>query len=328
MLASFTSDLTRLTSNTEYFVRAYATSGEGTFYSNSVSFISAPVEPVQPSGSGTEASPYIISSIENLYWMNENKNDWDKHYQQTANINASSTRNWNKNKGWKPIGDIYDYFKGDYNGQGHIIDSLYINRPTEDYIGFFGQCDNTWSTYTTYVSNLGLTNVDITGHDRVGGMFGQIHYSYMTNSYTTGNVSGNNQVGGFIGVQSQTIRNCFSHCNVNGNTQVGGFAGYHWSSSYDCYSTGKVTGTGIGGFCENGSGSTSHCFWDIETSGVGYSGLAEGKTTAEMKTLSTFTNAGWDFTDTWDINGVMNEGYPYLKWMQYTSIDNDQFSIF
>jgi len=33
-----------------------------------------------------------------------------------------------------------------------------------------------------------------------------------------------------------------------------------------------------------------------------------------MKTLTTFTNAGWDFTDIWGMDAGINDGYPYLLW--------------
>jgi len=72
----------------------------------------------------------------------------------------------------------------------------------------------------------------------------------------------------------------------------------------------------------NNSGSITSCFWDVETSGLDiaytirsgsnpdyvytpvYStiGEAQGKTTLEMQTISTFTNASWDFVGE-DING-------------------------
>ncbi len=34
--------------------------------------------------------------------------------------------------------------------------------------------------------------------------------------------------------------------------------------------------------------------------------------TAEMKDISTFTGAGWDFDTIWGISGALNSGYPYL----------------
>ena len=32
----------------------------------------------QPSGSGTENDPYLVGTLNNLYWMTENSGAWDK----------------------------------------------------------------------------------------------------------------------------------------------------------------------------------------------------------------------------------------------------------
>jgi hypothetical protein len=61
-------------------------------------------------------------------------------------------------------------------------------------------------------------------------------------------------------------------------------------------------------------------FWDIETSGWTISDGGEGKTTAEVQTESTFTEAGWDFAgetnngteDIWWIDE--GQDYPRLWW--------------
>jgi len=64
-------------------------------------------------------------------------------------------------------------------------------------------------------------------------------------------------------------------------------------------------------------------FWNIETSGQSTSGgTATGLTNTEMRTLSTFTGAGWDFygesangtDDYWNLHTSLNSGYPYLNW--------------
>jgi hypothetical protein len=60
-------------------------------------------------------------------------------------------------------------------------------------------------------------------------------------------------------------------------------------------------------------------FWDIETSGIYWSDGGEGKTTAEMQTESTFTDAGWDFVgETFngieDIWFIPQGDYPHLWW--------------
>jgi hypothetical protein len=93
-----------------------------------------------------------------------------------------------------------------------------------------------------------------------------------------------------------------------------------------CYSTGNPTGnSSVGGLCgskDTGSGyKDTGNFWDTNTSKKLTSAMGIGKTTAEMKTLSTFTSAGWDFTnetingpnDTWRMcmDGV---DYPRLNW--------------
>jgi hypothetical protein len=60
------------------------------------------------------------------------------------------------------------------------------------------------------------------------------------------------------------------------------------------------------------------CFWDTNTSGQStasgnyYNDGITGETTAEMKTRSTFTDAGWDFANIWAICEVTN--YPRLRW--------------
>jgi len=41
-------------------------------------------------------------------------------------------------------------------------------------------------------------------------------------------------------------------------------------------------------------------------------GNVTGKTTLQMKTESTFTDAGWDFTSIWAIDPSINDEYPYL----------------
>ncbi len=87
--------------------------------------------------------------------------------------------------------------------------------------------------------------------------------------------------------------------------------------------SGSVGGGGLIGAAGNGV-SISNCYFDSQTSGVNTpsSGITP-KTTAEMKTLSTFI--GWDFmaettngtNDYWGMNPVDNDGYPFLKWQGY-----------
>src|SRR6056297_2221705 len=51
--------------------------------------------PTEPSsGNGTEVNPYKITNIEELYWITRDSSRWDKHYQQTADIDISGSSIW------------------------------------------------------------------------------------------------------------------------------------------------------------------------------------------------------------------------------------------
>jgi hypothetical protein len=194
-----------------------------------------------------------------------------------------------------------------------------------------------------------------TGEDYVGGLVGENYEEgTITNCYSTASTTGQNYVGGLVGWNYQgTITNCYSTGGVTGNGYyVGGLAGENSGTITNCYSTGSVTETGeyVGGLVGENSGTITNCystgsvsgnsyigglvgynsevevvnsFWDIETSGQTTSAGGTGKTTAEMKTKSTFTDAGWDFVgetangtnDYWRMC-VNGEDYPLLSWQK------------
>jgi len=77
-----------------------------------------------------------------------------------------------------------------------------------------------------------------------------------------------------------------------------------------------VTGSIVGGLVGYTIvGTVNNSFWDTQTSGQSTSSGGTGKTTAEMKTQSTFLNAGWS-PSIWymDPGADFNDGYPYLAW--------------
>jgi len=135
----------------------------------------------------------------------------------------------------------------------------------------------------------------------------------VSNCYSTGSVTGTISIaGGLVGQvrDGGAISNCYSTCTVNGDNGVGGLVGILdgvSSNVVNCYSTGSVNGNNdVGGLVGSISlnSSVSNSFWDIHTSGQSSSAAGTGKTTAEMKTASTFTSAGWDFEE--DENGNDN----------------------
>jgi hypothetical protein len=178
--------------------------------------------------------------------------------------------------GWIPIGDSTNIFTGIFNGNGNTITNLWINRTSADYVGLFGFIQNAKIKNLTvetaegkevkgryfvgaiagYVSGSSITNSHSTGNvsgvDSVGGIAGYVGGSSITNSYATGNVSGDNMVGGIAGVVelSSSVTNSYSAGNVSGDYYIGGIAGrVEFSSSIsNSYSTGNVNGVGyVGG---------------------------------------------------------------------------------
>ncbi len=117
-------------------------------------------------------------------------------------------------------------------------------------------------------------------------------------------VWGNESVGGLVGnnLLSGTITCSYATSSVSGNDYVGGLLGYNW---------GEVTDS----------------LWDTQTSWQVTSSGGTGKTTAEMQTESTFTDAGWDFVgestngteDIWWI--LEGQDYPRL-WWEFIVVDD------
>ena len=198
----------------------------------------------------TAETAFQIANKADLKYLSENSDEWTKHFIQTADINfiASDFENggdfYNSGNGFIPIGTLSPDFSGSYNGDGYTIDGLFINRSGTERIGFFGR---TGSAAT--ISNIGLTNVDITGAGVTGGLIGQ-SYSDVSNCYTTGSVSGSYSVGGLIGQTESnvTVTDCYSTSAVSGTEWIGGLVGSLGYSISRCYSAGDVSGSSsVGG---------------------------------------------------------------------------------
>jgi len=199
-------------------------------------------------------------------------------------------------------------------------------------VGFIG-------TAGGLVENCYSTGTVVAVHDNgayagatAGGLVGINYKGTVSRSYSTASVTATTNLsynptsahaGGLVGGGNYyaKIINSYSMGFVSGNYQVGGLVGFVATgiSIENCYSTGTVSGGGTCGglVADIGSGMVSNCFWDIQTSGQSWSAAGTGKTTAEMKTLSTYLSAGWDIAlassysgQTWFIDE--NVDYPRL----------------
>ena len=183
------------------------------------------------------------------------------------------------NESWTPIGKSGKTFNGIFDGNGHTISNLTIDKPSTSDVGFFGFTQQgeiknlnfhnatvkgyldvgvvAGTPYTSKYSNITLTGtVVVDGYAYVGGMFGKNVYANLTN--LTVDVDENSYVhaesenyrtyvGGVIGFMGEgniTVSNVVSNIDVAGSTcDVGGVSGnIHCDNSFvNCSSSGNVT---------------------------------------------------------------------------------------
>lgn len=175
---------------------------------------------------------------------------------------------------------------------------------------------------------------------RVGGISGGLGTSSeIKESYATGTITsnGNLPAGGLVGNFNGSIYNSYATGKVVSNNNIaGGLVGNGGASTliFNSYATGEVSGNSIGGFIgelnENAvNNAISNSFWDVEASGVGNEEdsnfNAVGKLTSDLKAITTFTNANWDFEDVWEIKEQTSGfvSYPYLKSITYDEINSE-----
>ena len=288
-------------------------------------------------GSGTEQDPWQVATYAQLakvargYDLDDDEYyEPTEHYKLVADIDASpsETANWNEGDqrydGWTPL----PAFGGVFDGAGHSITGLYINRPNADGQGLFGPCGDAGAVFR----DLALLDVDIV----CGRIAGSLAATVIGNSdgdfsprveriYVSGTMHVVhdgiiNASGGIVGViQHDTVlEDCVSHLIMTTDLSAsnilyrGGVVGRvrHSSVVQRCYATGRTsepdradTGSVVG-FISDG-GAVEDCFYDINAYEQGETindDKAVGKTTAEMQDIDTYTNvSNADLDNAWDM---------------------------
>jgi hypothetical protein len=225
------------------------------------------------------------------------------------------------------------YLAAEFDGSGHIIANLNLNFNSVAQVGLFG-----YVAYGGAVSKVGIENarLTVTGYQQVGCLVGG-SVGTVSDSSSTGNVNGGMSpsvdVGGLVGWNSGTVNNSYSAGGVIGGGRVGGLVGFnYWGARNrgdvgNCYSSCSVTGGSYaaktGGLVGAAGGTTHNSFWDTQASGQSISDGGTGKITAEMKSMGTFSGAGWNIIAVanpgtrnpsyiWNI--VDGQTYPFLSW--------------
>ena len=178
------------------------------------------------SGSGTKDDPYRIFNADQLNQVRNFLGKTDVYFSLEADIDMTG---WiaenNPSQGWLPIEGNSVVKTLDFNGNGHTIKNLWINRPNSDYVGLFGYIATEGRIY-----NLKLENANYVGNDYIGGIIAESSYMNLESCGFNGKISGNDKLGGILGYcdvcENTSIINCFSRCIIAGNDQAGGIVGY------------------------------------------------------------------------------------------------------
>ena len=231
------------------------------------------------------------------------------NYVLGSDIVATATSSWSGGAGFKPIAQ----FAGTFDGLGHTIINLSINRPGVAGTGLFGTAaasaviqnvglvggrtvgaadtgallggGTTGSVYNSYATG------NVSGDAGTGGLVGSLTTGSITNSYATGSVTGNNGAGagGLIGsVTTGNIINSFATGDVSGAAGTGGLVGSKTTGAItNSYATGNVFGNaaaGVGGLVgSNTAGDVlnSYAIGDV-SGGAGTGGLLGSSTSGNV----------------------------------------------
>ncbi len=303
-------------------VTATASGGVSIYY-NPTSYAS-PTSYSGNAGSGTSITAYmLVNTLQNLQDINTNLAGI---YAMSRDIDASATSSWDSGAGFMPIGTISTHFTGTFDGQGHVITGLTINRPDYYLAGLFG-----YTGVGSIIRNVGVVDVNVIGKNYVGGLVGYHNNGMIANAYVTGTVTGTGttaHVGGLVGIDysngtitnvyataavtgtgsdpnvggligfndSDTITNAYATGAVTGNgrgAKVGGLVGYNYSSGTitNAYATGAVTGSGpVGGLVAFNSGKIINAYATGAVKGTG-DGVGVGGLVGFNDTNSTITSA-------------------------------------
>lgn len=192
------------------------------------------------------------------------KDNLTGNYVLGANIDASATSTWNAGAGFAPIGgngNSNSRYAGAFDGLGHTITGLTINRPATRYLGLFGLIGA-----AATIRNVGVIGGTVLGTSAyVGALAGQ-NDGRIENAFATTTVGSFNDranySGGLVGFNGPgaVIADSYAEGAVTGSFNVGGLVGASWGATVvRSHATGTVLGTGsaVGGLIGEVNGAST-----------------------------------------------------------------------
>ncbi len=218
-------------------------------------------------GSGTQASPFLVSSLEDLLLVQGAVNAVGgtispasgsavaaatAFYRLTGNLDLSPVCGESSGQNWTPMGSEENPFQGSFDGGGHTISNLYIHDTDATAQGLFGYIDgsvngcNYSSEGIPSVCNL-VVSGNVTAKQKVGLIAGSAEdFAFLQNCVVSGAVTAVNggYAGGLMGDGSY-FTGCTNLAVVSGSgNYTGGITGVSSRTVKDCINKGTVSNTG------------------------------------------------------------------------------------
>jgi filamentous hemagglutinin family protein len=199
------------------------------------------------------------------------------HYALGSDITADATSGWNAATGFTPIGTVALPFNGTFDGLGHIVSNLTIDRPAAADIGLFGS-----TGLGSVIQNVGLVGGSVNAASSAGGLVGS-NTGTITNSYNTGSVGAGSSLGGLMGSNTGTVNNSYATGNVSGTSSLGGLMGSNTGAVSNSYAAGSVTGTSsLGGLMGSSTGPVTNSYATGSVTGTSSVGGLMGSSTGPV----------------------------------------------
>lgn len=194
-------------------------------------------------GEGTQEKPFLIENAHDLQILGSAVNYsgkytvskkalTGKYFLQTADIDMAAVPNF------EPIGyAAASTFNGTYDGGGHSISNLTVNRRDDATAGLFGIVEANGC-----IRNLTLESPVVSStKTNVGAAVGQSKGLIENVKVINGNVSlGSANVGGVAGNASGRVKGCSFSGTVNGGNFSGGIVGLSNGDLLDCVSRAEI----------------------------------------------------------------------------------------
>ncbi len=214
---------------------------------------------LQLEGEGTAAKPYLIRTADDLCQLSSATNYYPQyttnkrafegvHFKQTADIDLFHIPNFD------PIGhdNKTAEFWGIYDGDGHTISNLNVDRRANDYAGLFGIIGKSGA-----VLNLNLNRPKIAlSKNRAGCLAAHSEGIVKNVNVTDGMLEGGNlNIGGIIGYFKGSLTNSSFSGRISGKNYVGGLIGIGWGKISDSESRADISVEAKNGIAGGISGS-------------------------------------------------------------------------